>query len=239
MNNSNNSDNSDNSDNFFFNNQQIIMDDNSYIQTLIQDTVGNEPVVIYKNIITEQAKKLLIRKIYKSSEQHLSDSKCPIMQREFIDGDEITCLPCNHYFLTESINRWLNEESCYCPVCKYKLDSYEKRIETESQANTFFDLLRRSYNPLLNSYLTNILEDSELNNEENVVPPTSSSQETTPLLEENAHLSEENAHLSEENIDSENMQFTNNLISDIYREIINRNLEIDIQTVLLDSYRND
>ena len=74
--------------------------------------------------------------------------------------------------------------------------------------------MRRSYNPLLNSYLTNILEDSELNNEENVVPPTSSSQETTPLLEENAHLSEENAHLSEENIDSENMQFTNNLISD-------------------------
>ena len=210
---------------------EILMDDNSYIQTLIQDTVGNEPIVIFKNVITEEAKKVLTRKIYNSIENGVLDSKCPIMQREFVDGDEITCLPCNHYFLTEAINRWLNEESCFCPVCKYKLDSYEKRIETKSQGTNFFELLRRSYNPLLSGYSRDTIHESELNNEEDLLSRTIL-QETTPLLEQNIPLSEENIHL-------QNMQITNNLILDIYREIVNRNLEINLQRTLLDSYRND
>ena len=226
------------------NNREMVMDSSSYIESLIRDTVGNDPIITIKNVITNKAKKQLIKKIYKSNESNESnesnqrDTRCAIMQQDFKDGDEITCLPCNHSFLTVAIERWLNEESCYCPVCKYKLDSYEKKIEKEEENNNFFELLRRTYNPLINTninrFLDNIINeiDSTSNPEtetetetEAEADPTTSQEITTPLLENN--------------VERTNTYFSNNLMLDIYREILNTNSQVDLQNALLESYREN
>ena len=214
------------------------MDSSSYIESLIRDTVGNEPIITIKNVITNTAKQQLIKKIYKSNESDERDTRCAIMQQAFKDGDEITCLPCNHSFLTVAIERWLNEESCYCPVCKYKLDSYEKKIEKEEENNNFFELLRRTYNPLINTninrFLDNIINeiDSTSNPEtetetetEAEADPTTSQEITTPLLENN--------------VERTNTYFSNNLMLDIYREILDTNSQVDLQNALLESYREN
>ena len=45
---------------------------------------------------------------------------------KFNDDDDIIQLPCSHCFHVEPIIHWLTEESCECPVCRYKFDSMEK-----------------------------------------------------------------------------------------------------------------
>ena len=236
----NNNNNSNNNNNLLGNNnREMTMDSSSYIESLIRDTVGNDPIITIKNVITDSAKEKLIKKIYKSSELKETDGRwCAIMQQDFKDGDEITCLPCNHSFLTVAIERWLNEESCYCPVCKYKLDSYEKKIEKEEENNNFFELLRRTYNPLINTnvnrFLDNIINEidstsnpeTETETEAEAETDTTTSQEiTTPLLENN--------------VERTNTYFSNNLMLDIYREILNTNSQVDLQNALFESYREN
>ena len=220
------------------NNREILMDSSSYIESLIRDTVGNEPIITIKNVITNTAKQQLIKKIYKSNESDERDTRCAIMQQAFKDGDEITCLPCNHSFLTVAIERWLNEESCYCPVCKYKLDSYEKKIEKESENNNFFELLRRTYDPLINTNIDGFL-DNIINEIDSTSPTNTATTTTTTTAPDTTSPSDSTSLLYENNLERTNTYFSNNLMLDIYREILNTNSQVDLQNALLESYREN
>ena len=55
--------------------------------------------------------------------------------------------------------------------------------------------------------------------------PTTSQDITTPLLENN--------------VERTNTYFSNNLMLDIYREILNTNSQVDLQNALLESYREN
>ena len=55
--------------------------------------------------------------------------------------------------------------------------------------------------------------------------PTTSQEITTPLLENN--------------VERTNTYFSNNLMLDIYREILNTNSQVDLQNALLESYREN
>jgi hypothetical protein len=54
---------------------------------------------------------------------------CPITIQNFKKGDKISKLPCNHLFNTEAVLKWLKEEKAECPICRFKLESIEKKIE--------------------------------------------------------------------------------------------------------------
>lgn len=43
--------------------------------------------------------------------------KCPICLQELEKDEEITRLPCRHYFCTKCIERWLTECRGQCPIC--------------------------------------------------------------------------------------------------------------------------
>ena len=45
-------------------------------------------------------------------------NSCLICTSDFNNKSEITVLPCNHYFGSECIKRWLVEESNLCPICR-------------------------------------------------------------------------------------------------------------------------
>ena len=65
---------------------------------------------------------------------------CPITIKEFKKGDMISKLPCNHLFNTDAILKWLKEEKAECPICRFKLESIEKKLErSDSSDNTIQD----------------------------------------------------------------------------------------------------
>ena len=79
-----------------------------------------------KHVVTDEVKNGLITIKFVDAKDRDIHDKCSITMEKFNDDDEIIQLPCNHCFCVEPIMQWLTEESCECPVCRYKFDSMEK-----------------------------------------------------------------------------------------------------------------
>ena len=43
-------------------------------------------------------------------------------------------MPCLHCFSPDAINKWLTEEDANCPVCRYVLESEEKKISNDDNS---------------------------------------------------------------------------------------------------------
>ena len=68
---------------------------------------------------------------------------CPITIKEFKKGDQISQLPCNHLFNTEAILKWLKEEKAECPICRFKLESKEEKLENNNTSTNTPPILPR------------------------------------------------------------------------------------------------
>jgi hypothetical protein len=82
-----------------------------------------------KNVVTEEVKNGLSTIKFKDAKDREKNDKCLISMEKFDEEDDIIQLPCNHCFCLEPIMQWLTEESCECPVCRYKFDSMEKKTQ--------------------------------------------------------------------------------------------------------------
>jgi hypothetical protein len=82
----------------------------------------------YKKIISEEGLTQLTTIKYDKNKDNTITS-CPIMCVDFEDSEEITQLPCNHYFNKAGILKWLKEEKAECPVCRFQLKYNEVKIE--------------------------------------------------------------------------------------------------------------
>ena len=96
-----------------------------------------------KYVITEEVKTSLVPIKFKDAIEKENNEKCSITVETFKDEDEIIQLPCNHCFFVEPIMKWLTEDSCECPICRYKFESIEKKEEPvdevmEEQLNSTF-----------------------------------------------------------------------------------------------------
>ena len=122
----------------------------------------------YKQIISNEGKKLLNKVTYDVS--MCSNHICPISREEFKIGDEITVLPCNHGFIKEGIEKWLNNECPECPICRYKFDSIEVKKDDDQQDET--TSINTSRNMLFNSLNTlgNIIHPFGRNQIFNTIP---------------------------------------------------------------------
>ena len=90
----------------------------------------------YKNVISDEGKEELKTVKYSKENTDIKNDTCPILHTPFEEDEEITQLPCNHCFDTNSITIWLQNEKAECPVCRYKLSSKEIKIEEEQRNNT-------------------------------------------------------------------------------------------------------
>ena len=79
-----------------------------------------------KNIISDKGKTQLVKTKFTSC---CKNDTCPITFSDFKEGDSIIQLPCNHCFQEKAIETWVETEKAECPVCRYKLDSIEKKME--------------------------------------------------------------------------------------------------------------
>uniref|UniRef100_A0A6C0C0C4 RING-type domain-containing protein n=1 Tax=viral metagenome TaxID=1070528 RepID=A0A6C0C0C4_9ZZZZ len=97
------------------------------MNTALNDSLYDVPS--YKQVISEEGKKCLKYLNYSSD---MAVNTCPILHTPFAEGDELIMLPCEHYFDSQSILTWLNNEKAECPVCRYQLRSIEKKYSTIS-----------------------------------------------------------------------------------------------------------
>ena len=134
----------------------------------------------YRQVISEEGKKSLKKQVYEKD--ICSNESCPITQEEFKNGEEIIILPCNHGFIEEYINQWLETQCPECPICRYKLDSteiknenYTEETATHISRNEFLNSLNtisnimRPFSPLNINQILNINRStaiSPLRNEE-------------------------------------------------------------------------
>lgn len=126
---------------------------NSILRLLLHDIITNDtylPVVprspsqrvlqasLYdrnpiRHVITDEVKNSLIPIKFREANDIENNLKCSIMCETFKEDDDIIQLPCNHCFFVEPIMKWLTEDSCECPVCRYKFDSMEKNTREETE----------------------------------------------------------------------------------------------------------
>ena len=102
-----------------------------------------------KNVITDEVKDSLQPIKFKDIINKENNTSCAITQDEFNDEDIVIQLPCSHCFNNDAILHWLTEESCECPVCRYKLESKEKisllNVTTNTNTNTITDYIIQYY----------------------------------------------------------------------------------------------
>ena len=94
---------------------------NAYEHTLTNSFATAEPK--FKKVLSQRGEASL-KKITYDPSIHTQDM-CPITQTTFEPGDELTELPCKHYFENEGIEHWLKHEKAECPVCRMQLDHEE------------------------------------------------------------------------------------------------------------------
>ena len=86
----------------------------------------------FKKILSDEGKKSLSIIRYKKSEA--TYHSCPILCTDFEENEEITCLPCNHCFDSNAIEKWLTEEKSECPICRLELD--HNKVENPREPDT-------------------------------------------------------------------------------------------------------
>jgi len=107
-------------------------------RTLLHETLGEDknPIKYVLSVDGEQK----IETVEFDPELYPNINCCPITIKEFKKGDMISKLPCNHLFNTDAILKWLKEEKAECPICRFKLESIEKKLEiSDSSDNTIQD----------------------------------------------------------------------------------------------------
>ena len=114
----------------------------------------------------------LISKKYTDIFDKDGHNRCAITLEYFNDDDDVIQLPCNHCFFVDPIMQWLTTESCECPICRYKLDSVEKRVtDVESNEGDVSDDVESDESiPELDGYISeeNITEENNINYDQHI-----------------------------------------------------------------------
>ena len=77
-----------------------------------------------KKVLSDEGNDQLLKLKY-NPEINGEHTTCPILQKDFQEGDELIKLPCGHMFFPDAINHWLKEFNASCPVCRHELKNKE------------------------------------------------------------------------------------------------------------------
>jgi len=166
-------------DNLFYNIMMNIEDNIIAFQENNQNQLTSNSIInqsLYesnpiKMVISEEEKGKLATIKYKDAINKEQNTVCFITQDDFQEHDDIIQLPCNHCFMPDSIMRWLAEECAECPVCRYKFDSVEKRVEINNNNEEDWDdeipeLILNSFtsnNIFLNNFFNSLSDELYVN----------------------------------------------------------------------------
>lgn len=85
----------------------------------------------FKQVLSKEGQETIKNEKY-TCEKYKDQKCCPISQKKFEEGDDISVLPCNHIFNPDLIKKWLENENASCPICRFKMKSKEIKMDPSS-----------------------------------------------------------------------------------------------------------
>ncbi|XP_027940872.1 probable E3 ubiquitin-protein ligase RHG1A isoform X1 [Vigna unguiculata] len=102
---------------------RLDIDNMSYEELLaLEERMGTVSTALSEEALAESLKRSIYQSppTYDTDEncnQDKDDIKCCICQEEYVIGDEVGDLPCNHRFHVDCIQEWMGLKN-WCPICK-------------------------------------------------------------------------------------------------------------------------
>ncbi|WZY74663.1 probable E3 ubiquitin-protein ligase RHG1A [Brassica napus] len=100
---------------------RLDIDNMSYEELL---ALGDKMGTVSTALSEEALSKSLLKSIYQETDETGStslnkddDIKCSICQEEYVDGDEVGTMSCEHMYHVSCVQQWLRMKS-WCPICK-------------------------------------------------------------------------------------------------------------------------
>ena len=79
-----------------------------------------------------------------------NENTCSVCKEEFVIGNKLVDLPCQHYFHEECLMPWLNQHDS-CPICRYELKTDDEDYEKMKLLRNGCSLLQRNNNTVNNN----------------------------------------------------------------------------------------
>ncbi|CAN7121127.1 unnamed protein product [Brassica rapa subsp. narinosa] len=85
--------------------------------------LGDKMGTVSTALSEEALLRSLQKSIYQETDETVPNSlnkddiKCSICQEEYVDGDEVGTMPCEHMYHVSCVQRWLRMKN-WCPICK-------------------------------------------------------------------------------------------------------------------------
>ncbi|CAA7027212.1 unnamed protein product [Microthlaspi erraticum] len=100
---------------------RLDIDDMSYEELLaLGDKMGTVSTALSEEALSRSLKKSIYQETNETGANSLNeddDIKCSICQEEYVDGDEVGTMPCEHMYHVSCVQQWLRMKN-WCPICK-------------------------------------------------------------------------------------------------------------------------
>ncbi|VVB17261.1 unnamed protein product [Arabis nemorensis] len=105
---------------------RLDIDNMSYEELLaLEEKMGTVSTALSEEALLKSLKASIYRQTDESGSTCLNkddDVKCSICQQEYVDGDEVGSLPCQHMYHVSCAQQWLRMKN-WCPICKTSAES--------------------------------------------------------------------------------------------------------------------
>ncbi|CAH2044381.1 unnamed protein product [Thlaspi arvense] len=105
---------------------RLDIDNMSYEELLaLEEKMGTVSTALSEEALLKSLKSSIYRQTDESGGISLNrddDVKCSICQEEYVDGDEVGTLPCQHMYHVSCGQQWLRMKN-WCPICKSSAES--------------------------------------------------------------------------------------------------------------------
>ncbi|CAF2352631.1 unnamed protein product [Brassica napus] len=100
---------------------RLDIDNMSYEELLaLGDEIGTVSTALSEEALSRSLKKSIYQETDETGPISLDkddDIKCSICQEEYVDGDEVGTMPCEHMYHVNCVQQWLRMKN-WCPICK-------------------------------------------------------------------------------------------------------------------------
>ncbi|CAN6805731.1 unnamed protein product [Brassica oleracea] len=100
---------------------RLDIDNMSYEELLaLGDEMGTVSTALSEEALSRSLKKSIYQETDETGAISLNkddDIKCSICQEEYVDGDEVGTMPCEHMYHVSCVQQWLRMKN-WCPICK-------------------------------------------------------------------------------------------------------------------------